>query len=349
MSRLPGSLAAGSLRMGCFVVGAAVHVLRRVAIAAGRGRGERMSTFTKMTTWSRFRQFGSNLMLTEDQRADGRTKHSGVRSCLNQWYYGVSSGASNSLLVGSWGKSTEIRPPRDIDVLFVLPDSVYKRFEERPWGTNKQSELLQEVKRVLSASYPRTRMRGDGQVVVVSFDSYAVEVVPAFEERDLLFGNTTGRYRICNTADGGSYTATDPKAEIAHVRKSDEKTNGNTRALIRIAKKWQEHCNVPLKSFCLELLAVEFLDGWSNADKSEVYYDWMCRDFFAHLVNRAGWLSCVTVPGTSERISLGFEWKSRAESAHARAVRACGYERDEEPVLAGLEWQKIFGDDMPLV
>jgi len=42
-----------------------------------------MSTITKMTTWSRFRQFGSNLMLAEDQRADGRTKHSGVHSCLN--------------------------------------------------------------------------------------------------------------------------------------------------------------------------------------------------------------------------------------------------------------------------
>ncbi|MCK6447160.1 MAG: nucleotidyltransferase [Planctomycetes bacterium] len=334
--------------MGRFVGGAAIRVERGVASGAGRGTGGRMSTFTKMTTWSRFRQFGSNLMLTEDQRADGRTKHSGVRSCLNQWYYGVSSGASNSLLVGSWGKSTEIRPPRDIDVLFVLPDSVYTRFEARPWDANKQSELLQEVKRVLSASYPRTEMRGDGQVVVVSFDSYAVEVVPAFEERDPLFGGTTGRYRICNTKDGGSYKVTDPKAEIAHVRKSDEKTNGNTRALIRMAKKWQEHCNVPLKSFCLELLAVEFLDGWSHADKSEVYYDWMSRDFFAHLVTRAGWLSWVTVPGTGEWIGLGSEWKSRAESAHARAVKACGYERDEDPVLAGLEWRKIFGDDMPL-
>ena len=90
--------------------------------------------------------------------------HSGVRRCLNYNYYGTSSGAANSFLVGSWGKSTEIRPPRDIDVMFVLPFEVYQRFEQRPG--NKQSQLLQEVKGVLARNYPATEMRGDGVLFV---------------------------------------------------------------------------------------------------------------------------------------------------------------------------------------
>ncbi|GEM_PF-1346164 len=99
-----------------------------------------------MSVGTRFDAFLGNLTLTQSQRDDGIVKHTGVRSCLNQYYYGVSSGYSNSILAGSWGKSTEIRPPRDIDVIFELPKSVYDRFEQRPWGTNKQSALLQEPK-----------------------------------------------------------------------------------------------------------------------------------------------------------------------------------------------------------
>src|SRR5438309_1531732 len=128
-----------------------------------------------MEVGTRFSTLLQNLRLTEGQRTDGQTKHQGVGSCLNNYYYNSSSGTANSGLVGSWGKWTEVRPPRDIDVLFVLPPSVYERYE-RVQG-NKQSQLLQEVKRVLKASYPNTDMRADGQVVLVPFSTYAVEVV----------------------------------------------------------------------------------------------------------------------------------------------------------------------------
>lgn len=286
---------------------------------------------------SRFTRFLANLALTADQQADGRTKHSGVRRVLNEHYWSLSNGSANSMLVGSWGKSTEVRPPRDIDVLFVLPRIVYDRFEQVSWLRNKQSELLQEVKRVLASSYGTTSMRADGQVIVVGFTSYAVEVVPAFEVQG-------GRFLICDTNGGGSYKTIDPNAEQFAVRSSDERTKGNTRHLIRMLKAWQRHCSVPLKSFCLELLAIQFLNSWGYAGNSPTYYDWMTRDFFATLLRWAG--GTVLVPGTSEAIHLGDAWKSRAESAHARAIKACASTTEYE---AGLEWQKIFGDQMPLL
>jgi len=172
---------------------------------------------------TRFNRFRENLRLTDAQRTDGITKHTGVRSWLNSHYYGTSSGYDNSSLVGSWGKSTEIRPPRDIDVLFALPWSVHERYERRPYGTNKQSELLQEIKTVLQRTYTTTQMRADGQVVVVPFASYAVEVVPAF-------ALMSGKYWICNTHDGGSYKETDPVAEQNKVRASNDATVGHTRS-----------------------------------------------------------------------------------------------------------------------
>lgn len=289
-----------------------------------------------MTTETRFKKLLENLTLTDAQKADGETKHRGVRKCLNTHYYNSSSETANSMLVGSWGKATRIRPPRDIDVLFQLPYSVYQRFEQRPG--NKQSQLLQEVKGVLEKTYPNTNMRGDGQVVVVQFGSYAVEVVPAFA----LDG---GGYWICDTNGGGKYKKTDPDAEMAAVKQSNDASKNNTRDLIRMMKCWQAYCNVPLKSFQIELLVIEFLPSWQHSGRSAVYYDWMTRDFLKFLLSKANGM--VFVPGTWEIVWLGDAWKSRAESAVGRAEKACADE-SSYPCLAGGEWQRIYGTDIPM-
>ena len=290
-----------------------------------------------MNVGARFEALLENLKLTSEQTSDGDTKHKGVRSCLNRHYYSLNSETANRMLVGSWGKTTRVRPPRDIDVLFTLPFSVYQRFEQRPG--NKQSQLLQEVKGILKSSYPSTDISGDGQVVAVPFASYHVEVVPAIALQG-------GQFWICDTHDGGRYKTTDPVAEIAAVNASDAASKGNTRHLIRMMKCWQGYCTVPMKSFWLELLAIDFMRTWPHAGHTSVYYDWMTRDFFAFLVTKAGW--GVTVPGTQETIWLGDVWKSRAESALARASRACDNESQNYPCLAGEEWQKIFGTYVPM-
>jgi len=290
-----------------------------------------------MTVAQRFETFLENIKITSEQSKDGETKHGGVRACLNKYYYNSTSETVNSLLVGSWGKHTRIRPPRDIDVMFVLPYSVYQRLETRPG--NKQSQLLQEVKSVLAKTYTTTTMRADGQVVVVPFVSYAVEVVPAFKLDN-------GKYWICDTNGGGKYKTTDPDAEASALSTSDTNTVGKTRHLIRMMKKWQSYGTVPLKSFCIELLAADFLASWQYRDKTMVYYDYMIRDFLKYLIGKAN--GYVFVPGTSEFVLLSDGWKSRAESADARAVKACEYEAGNYPTLAGEEWQKIFGTYIPI-
>src|SRR5213595_2656276 len=95
-----------------------------------------------MEVSTRFSTLLDNLRLTDAQRTDGKTKQEGVRYALNRHYYDSYSSTDNSFLAGSWGKGTEIRPPRDIDVMFVLPFSVYDRYQQVQG--NKQSQLLQE-------------------------------------------------------------------------------------------------------------------------------------------------------------------------------------------------------------
>lgn len=280
----------------------------------------------------RFTQFSSELALTPLQRTDGLTKSGGVVGCLNRRSYRSDSRTDHSFFIGSWGKNTAGRPPRDVDLYFVLPVDVYHRFEGYIW--NKQSALLQEVKGVLAETYTDTDMSGDGQVVLVNFGSYNVEVVPAFTL-------TNGNYWICDTGKGGRYKEANPKGEASHTEALDQATNRNLRPLIRMIKAWQDYCSVPIKSFQLELVAAEFLAQCPWRIYDYFWFDWISRDFFAYLYWKAN--TWITVPATGERIFLGDEWQRRAESAYSRAVKACDNERDNYVELAGEEWQKIFG------
>lgn len=287
----------------------------------------------------RFEKFHDNLALTPLQQLDGYTKRANVVSCLNRAYYSTNAETDNSFFIGSWGKSTAIRPPRDVDVYFVLPVTVYHRFQSYVW--NHQSALLQEIKDTLAISFPNTNMSGDGQVVVVNFTTYSVEVVPAFSL------TTAGRYWICDTHNGGSYKETAPWDEVQHIETIDNANAHNLRPLIRMLKAWQAWCSVPIKSFQLELLAAEFIAQSPWRLKDWFYFDWIIRDFFAFLYHRAN--SFIFVPGTFEPIYLGNAWQSRTESAYHRAVKACAYEYDNQVIDAGEEWQKIFGTDIPRI
>jgi len=286
----------------------------------------------------RFEQFHRNLLLTLLQRQDVITKRNGVVNCLNRNYNDSTSETDNSFFIGSWGKDTATRPPRDVDVYFVLPVQVYHRFQPYLW--NRQSALLQEVKDALAGTYPDTDMRGDGQVIIVHFESYNVEVVPAF-----LLQN--GQYWICNTHDGGSYKLTDPWTEVRYIEAVDLANNRNLRPVIRMLKAWQANCSVQIKSFQIELLAAEFLGKSPWRLNSFFYFDWIMRDLFAYFYHRAN--SYVVVPGTREMIYLGNEWQSRAETAYYRAEKACRYEKDNLVEAAGEEWQKIFGQHIPRI
>ena len=289
-----------------------------------------------MDVSNRFERFLSNITLSDPQKKDGATKRESVCAVLNAKYYNTNSGTANSIYVGSWGKGTRTRPPRDVDLLFSVHSDVYHRYEKVTG--NKQSQLLQEIRSALLTRFPNTDVRGDGPVVLVPFGTYAVELLPAFKLQ-------SGQYWIPITANGGSYKTFDPDAELKNVKDSNDKTNNNTRDLIRMMKCWQSYCSVPLKSFHLELLAVNFLNQWSYAGKSKVYYDWMTRDYFAYVLRQAN--GALSVPGTYETLWLGEVWKSRAQSAYDRAVKAVQYEADKKPIDAGAEWQKVFGTDIP--
>ena len=286
----------------------------------------------------RFSVFRQNVLLTQPQFDDGLLKQYNVRQSLQRAYWGGNSDQPSGFMVGSWGKKTQIAPPQDVDVFFVLPSEVYYRIEARTG--NKQSYLLQEMKGHLQSTYPQTDMRGDGQVVVVGFNTVTVEVVPVFALND------NRNYFMPDSNNGGTWKTVNPMAQINAITSSDAATNGNTRNIIRMLKAWKEECNVPLKSFLIELLVIEFMGTYAHRGNDFFWYDWILRDFFIFLAQKA-W-GTLLIPETGQYLNLGDAWLSRAVSARDRAVSACVYEYLDMVSEAGEEWQKIFGNKIPL-
>lgn len=286
-----------------------------------------------MSTSSRFTKFLSNLALTSDQLTDAQTKYDGVARKLHSHFYTSTFTGSTRKVIGSYGKGTAVRPPRDVDILFLLPSSEYERYKK--YTGNAQSQLLQAVRAILLEKYSSTNIRGDGQVVVVPFSNgHSIEVLPGWT-------TTTKRFLVPNTHDGGSWQTVDHDAEIAQVESSNTRSKGNTRKLIKMLKAWQRVCNVPIGSLVLELRSVNFLKKWDNFDKDATYHDWMIRDFLAELIPYEN--GTCKMPGTEEKIDYGSEWLSKAESALSRAKKACQFEMDKKDRSATEEWQKIFG------
>lgn len=279
----------------------------------------------------RFRRLDSALIATQDQINDAAMKVGSILKCLNAEYYGAPS-YEHGRVVGSWGKNTQIVHTDDVDLLFEIPFATYLKFSA--YQSNGQSALLQEVKCVIEARYPNTKMSGDGQVVAVAFNSLTVEVIPAVR----LNG---GQFWICDTHHGGRWNTTDPEAQVNALAVADADSVGNARRLIRIAKAWKHINDVPIKAFQLEILVVEFMSTYHDRYRDYFYYDWFVRDFFAFLWGRAnGW---VVVPGTQEFVSLGDAWRPAAARAHSASYAACDFERADLVSRAGDEWQKVFG------
>ena len=286
---------------------------------------------------SLFNTLIENILLTETQKEDAQKKYNGVCETLhNNYYPDTKYNGSTKLLIGSYGKSTNIRPPRDVDVIFKIPEDEFARFDSL--SGNKQSQLLQEIRSILKDTYTTTeKIKAFGKVVSIEFadGTHNVELLPSWQLSD-------GKFRIPNTENGGSWETYDAMFEIDYVSSSNKRT-GKTLDVIRICKKWVEYCNVPLESFVVELQVIEYLDTLIESTLKEGYSH-LITGFLQFLITRT---NTIIYSPAGKIIFLGDGWKSRAESAYQKATKALKYENDDELDKAADEWKKLFGDDFP--
>ena len=260
------------------------------------------------------------LKLTETQRADAKTKYSGVATTLHNAFYDTAYDGSTKLLIGSYGKKTNIRPPGDVDLLFKIPAETYEQYFNQEG--NGASALLQKVRKILGKKYTTTeKISAWGKVVLIKFSdgTHDVELLPAYE--------VDGVFMIPNTEGNGSWESFDARADLRVVSDSNLATNGKTRKLIRIIKRWRKmNKTMTIKAYEIEQYCANFL---AERDTTDMSWSQTVVEFF-------DWLNTHVTQD-----------QSFTETARSRAIKAYALEQRGLIPEACTEWGKIFGPAFP--
>lgn len=161
-------------------------------------------------------------VINSDTRSLISTRYKRITKAVNQTFWNSISDTAHSFYVGSYGRGTAINTS-DLDVLIELPDDEYNHFSSI-YG-NGPSRLLQSVKNTILETYPKTDIRGDGQVVVVKFfDGMKFEILPAFKNNTIW--GWDGTYKYPDSHMGGNWMSTNPKAEQEAIKEKNKQSNG---------------------------------------------------------------------------------------------------------------------------
>jgi hypothetical protein len=286
-----------------------------------------------------FSSFCSNLQVQDGGTISQRYKS--ITRRLNTDFWNTTSDTSHSLYVGSYGRNTAIKGFSDLDMVFELPSDLYFQYDKH--AGNGQSALLQAVRASMQKTYSTTSIGGDGQVVVVSFqDGITFEVVPVFT-------NKAGSYTYPDSNNGGSWKTTNPWPEIEAIRNRNVVCNGNLVALCRMSRAWKRKWDVPIGGLLIDTLAYQFIDGWQYKDKSYLYYDYMCRDFFKWMSEQDSDQEYWKAPGSGQYVYGKGLFQYKAKRCYNISLEAIAHETasPKREWSAKQKWREIFGTEFP--
>lgn len=267
--------------------------------------------------------------------------------------FGPGNGSGNGgghRVVGGFDKGTALAGASTVDVLVVLPDRLRPRSGRTGpggvivAGVPPMLDLITAAATVLAPRFGDVGLSRGGWLTVTldaqdTSRSAAVRVLPGF-------ACATGGYLAALpwARNGGSlWRLMDPDAERRAVLDANTASRGKAVDLILMLKLWRRHLDVPIPSFAIELLVIEFLRVWLYRRQSAFFYDWMVRDFFFWLVAQAD--RHLMIPGSHEAVGLGRAWVAAAEHAYVTASQGADFERENEDDRASACWRRIFGHD----
>lgn len=269
------------------------------------------------------------------------TRYKNITRRLNSDYWTTTSDTAHSLYVGSYGRNTAIQGISDLDMIFQLPYSVYEQYNN--YSGNGQSALLNAVKTSIEKTYSTTSIRADGQVILVPFnDGITFEVVPAFINKD-------DSFTYPDSNNGGRWRTTNPKPEIEAIRSRNAVCNGNLILLCRMMRSWKNKWNVPIGGLLIDTLAYQFIDSYTYRDKSYLYYDYFCRDFFKWMAEQDENQEYWKAPGSGQYVYGKGLFQYKANRCYNISLEAIAHETasPKQEWSAKQKWRDIFGNSFP--
>lgn len=277
-----------------------------------------------------FKQFVSNLAV--DNAATISMRYEEITCALNKKFRDTESKTNNSLQVGSYGRWTAIRGISDLDMLYIMPKGEWDNYKD-----SGQSKLLSDTADAIRARYPNTTVRVDRLVVAALYSKFRVEAQPVFEQDD-------GSFKYPDTYDGGKWKITKPRDEMQAMKEFDEQKNKNLRRLCKMARAWKNKHGVGMGGLLIDTLAYNFLKSTEEYDgKSYLYYDYMCRDFFAYLKDQPKQERYAAL-GSGQHVKVKKAFQRKAKKAYElclKAIEAEGKDNQND------KWRAVFGRQFP--
>ena len=268
-------------------------------------------------------------------------RYKAITQRLNTDFWSTTSDTAHSLYVGSYGRNTAIRGFSDLDMIMQFPFSVYQQYDG--YLGNGQSALLQSVRTSIEKTYSTTSLKADGQVILVPFtDGVTFEVVPAFVNKD-------DSYTYPDANGGGRWRTTNPKPEIAAIRIRNTACNGNLIPLCRMMRSWKSNWDVPIGGLLIDTLAYQFIENYTYRDKSFLYYDYMCRDFFKWMADQDEKQEFWRAPGSGQYVYGKGLFQYKAKRCYNISLEAIAHETADpkQEWSAKQKWRGIFGTAFP--
>lgn len=281
-----------------------------------------------------FERFRDNLSV--QNASDISTSYAEITMRLNKDFWSQESDVYHRRQVGSYGRRTAINGISDLDMIFELPWSMYEKYKQ--YENNGPSQLLQAVRQSLLMRYPKTDIKGDGQVVVIKFTNFVVEVLPAFVDAEC------DGYRFGDANNGGSWKVCKPIQEMDAIDELNTLTNKNLKHVCKMLRAWKNTHGVSMGGLLIDTLAHNFfLQNSAYNDKSYASYENLFVSIFTYLGgldHQDFWLA----PGSGQRVYGKGKFQSKAKKASAKCQKAVDAESE---IKKAKLWREVFGRSFP--
>ncbi len=285
-----------------------------------------------MTTQEQFDKYLSDYLNLSKEDIKKVQVHIELREKLETKleFKGKDNDETYSFLTGSYSRDTAIRPPKDIDFFIVL--------NEKKYGDLKPSELLNLLEKTLKEILPDITIFQQTHSVTIEYDEeFSIDVIPAFEINSEL-------YKIPYVSENSdSWLESNPKIHGEKLTEANDTVNGLLVPLVKLLKAWKRDKCSYVKSFHLELLAMEIInnsDIESYANGINLFFDSTSN----YLEN-----SCIVDPANSDNFVDDYltddergnlKYLINAEATIAQ--NAVNLENNGKTDEALKEWNKIF-------
>ena len=127
--------------------------------------------------------------------------------------------------------------------------------------------MLQDIKSLLKERYATTDISGDGQVVVIGFNKYTVELVPGFIQND-------GSFLYPDTHDGGAWKKTNPIPEQKVCKSCNSESNGIYFDFCHMLRSWKNNKGLSVGGFLIDTFVYDYFSE-NDSFKSCGYEDYL--------------------------------------------------------------------------